>query len=91
MSEQDENEPEQYLLITAVHEDGLHVVLSDGSSWDVPPGPSTRAVLWYPTQRVTLEKDERSGALTLTNLDTSGPDKVPVAPGSWDPDDEEDE
>jgi hypothetical protein len=33
----------------------------------------------------------RTRGYTLTNLDTSVPDRVPATPGFWDPDDAEEE
>jgi hypothetical protein len=80
---------EEELCVMAVHEDGMHVLLEDGSSWDIQPGPSTKVVLWTPSQRVTIERVDEGGGYMLTNLDTSSPDRVPATPGSWDPDERE--
>lgn len=89
MSPKADDEQLEELHIIAVHEDGIHILLEDGSSWDIPPGPSTEVVLWYPAQRVTIEKEDESGGYILTNLDTSGPDRVPASSGSWDPEEED--
>jgi hypothetical protein len=75
-----DSEELQEFNIQYVHEDGLHIVLSDGSSWDIPPGPSTKVVLWYAPQRITMENGKNGGYI-LTNLDTSGPDRVPAILG----------
>lgn len=91
MSTMADDEELEELHITDVHEDGMHVLLDDGSSWDIQPGPSTKVVLWYSSQRVTIKEDDESAEYILTNLDTSGPDRVPASPGSWDPDEEEDD
>ena len=91
MSTKEDEEELEELLIMAVHEDGMHVLLDDGSSWDIQPGPSTKVALWYPSQRITIEEDDENDEYILTNLDTRVPDRVPVSPGSWDPDEEEDD
>jgi hypothetical protein len=77
--------------IVAVHEDGLHLLLDDGSSWDISPGPSTKVVLWYETQHIRVEAGEESGDYWLTNLSTSELDRVKATPGGWDPDEGEDD
>lgn len=84
-----ENEESEVLYVEAVHEDGLHLLLSDGSSWDIEPGPSTKVLLWYPSQRVTVEQAEDTDSYLITNLDTSEPDRVDARVGYWEPDDDE--
>jgi hypothetical protein len=91
MSTEADDEEVEELHIADVHEEGMHVLLDDGSSWDIQPGPSTKVVLWYKPQRVTIEEDDESGEYFLTNSDTSVPDRVPASPGTWDPDEEEDD
>ena len=81
---QDDEEEEFHIM--AVHEDGMHVLLEDGSSWDIRPGPSTKVVLWRPSQRVMIEKVDRASGYMLTNLDTNSDERVPAHPGAWYPD-----
>ena len=87
MSLKADDEEIEERLITDVHQYGMHVLLDDDSSWDIQPGPSTKVILWSPTQRVAVEEGDE-GEFILTNLDTR--DRVPATPGFWDPDDEED-
>jgi hypothetical protein len=84
-----ENEELEQLNIMAVHEDGLHLQLSDGSTWDIAPGPSAKVLLWCPPQRVTVEEAEETGDYIITNLDTGGPDRIHARIGHWDPDDDQ--
>ena len=77
------------LCIMAVHEDGMHVFLEDGFSWDIHPGSSTKVVFWDPSQLVTIEKVDINGRYMLTNLDTIEPERVPAEPGGWAPNEEE--
>jgi hypothetical protein len=66
--------------IIEVNEDGLEIALMDGSEWQLANiGDITKACLWYPTQRIKIEKNNK-GEYTLTNLDTSTPDKIKALP-----------
>ncbi len=52
---------------------GFKISLTDDTEWVICDiGDITRTLLWQPRQRVKIEQD------ILTNLDTSGPDKVRV-------------
>jgi hypothetical protein len=85
MSSKQDCEKHEALHVMAVHADGKHVYLEDGSSWDIQPGLSTKVVLWYRSQRVTVEKVVNTSGFMLTNLDTDTPDRVQATPGSWYP------
>lgn len=61
-------------LIVKVYKDGMRLKLDDGSVWEIAPGPSTKVICWYPTQRVRVEYEDEN--YLITNLDTSGPDTV---------------
>ncbi len=64
--------------IIGINEDGLEIELMDGSMWQPANlGDITIVCLWYPTQRIKIEKTNK-GEYTLTNLDTSTPDKIKV-------------
>lgn len=63
--------------VLEVKKDGLEVILMDGSSWSINTGDSTKTSLWYPTQRIEIEKsDSELYPYILINLDTYGPDKA---------------
>lgn len=66
--------------IMEVSEDGLEIALMDCSAWQPENiGDITITCLWYPTMRIKIEKNNK-GEYTLTNLDTSTPDKIKVLP-----------
>ncbi|MBI5027114.1 MAG: hypothetical protein HZC12_10405 [Nitrospirae bacterium] len=65
--------------IMKTHKDGLEISLMDSSKWRIIHiGDITRTALWYPTQRIKIEKLEE-GKYKLTNLDTSAPGEIEVS------------
>ena len=38
-----------YRLAIEIKDDGLVVVLEDGSRWAISPGDNTKTLTWYPT------------------------------------------
>ena len=65
--------------ILEIDEDEFTVSLMNGSIWHlVDIGDISKIVLWYPSQRVNLEKNSE-GKFILTNLDTAVPDRIRVS------------
>jgi len=64
--------------VMEINEDGLEISLMDGSVWQPTNlGDITIICLWYPTQRINIEKNDKE-EYSMTNLDTSTPDKIKV-------------
>ena len=63
--------------VLEVKNDGLEVILVDGSRWSIDPGDSTKTILWYATQRIVVnQSSDDIYPYVLTNVDTVAPDKA---------------
>jgi hypothetical protein len=66
--------------ILSVDDDGLVIKLSNGTNWQPSNiGDMTKTILWYPTQRIKITKNQDKETI-LTNLDTASPDEITVSP-----------
>jgi len=64
--------------ITEITEDGLKITLMDGSTWQPSNvGDCTKTVIWYPPQRIKIEK--KNGEYTMTNLNAYADNKIKVS------------
>lgn len=68
---------DQTHTLLEVEDDGIALVMSDGSQWEVAVGDNTITIIWLPTGRLHIEKSQDPlYPYLITNLDTSGPDKI---------------
>ena len=66
--------------VVEVQDNGLKIVLFDGSKWSINADDSTKTAQWYPTQRIIIEEsDNDKYPFTLMNLDTFPVDQVGAA------------
>ena len=66
--------------ILSIDDDGLVINLSNGTNWQPRNiGDTTKTILWYPTQRIKINKN-KNGETILINLDTASPDEITVSP-----------